>query len=376
MAIMGRVNVLIKTTRLCNLRCTYCHDWRTGPNQTISFPVLARLIAATLSDPTHDAVRFTWHGGEPTVLPISFYEKAMLLQARFQRPGQVVTNSIQTNGTRLTPEWAEFLRRHEFQVGVSIDGPPEIHDRYRRHASGQPTFDDVATGIALLREHHVPFGVLMVIDEEGLALGPDRMFDFCVEMGFRHYGVNFVAPVNHPDATPGTPIEHYIEPRRMIPFLTRLYDRWCDYGDPRLHIREVEALRMRLAARSTFFCTVSGGCIGHFFGVEPDGEVSHCVDFVGDSRYTVGNILRDDFAALRQSAKIRELEADNEEALAPMRACPNFAVCNGWCPRERYTSLRHNPDHLVDCCGLSDLIDYMRDREMARQSGPQTLALR
>jgi uncharacterized protein len=151
----------------------------------------------------------------------------------------------------------------------------------------------------------------------------------------------------------------------MIPFLKRLYDRWRDHGDPNLRIREVNALRSRIAAKSTFFCTVSGGCFGEFFGIEPDGEVSHCVDFVGDRRYVVGNILDADFAAMRRGGSMQALTAENEQALARLRTCPNFAVCNGWCPRERYTSLRHNPAHRDNCCGLSDLIDYIRAREQA-----------
>lgn len=362
---MGHVTVLVKTTRHCNLRCTYCHDWRVGPNQTITFPVLARLTASALRDPSHDSVRFTWHGGETTLMPIRFYEKALLLQARFRRPGQVITNSIQTNGTLLSPEWARFLRDNQFVVGLSIDGPQEIHDRYRRYASGKPTFADVARGIMLLKEHHVPFGVLMVIDEAGLELGPDRLFDFCLEMGIPQFGLNFVAPENQANAAPGTPAEHYIEPKRMQPFLMRLYDRWREHGHYNIRIREVDALRSRIHAQSTFFCTVSGDCFGGFFGVEPGGEVSHCVDFVGDPRYTIGNILHEDFSSLRQSAALQALQAEDKQAIDRMRSCPNFAVCNGWCPRERYTSFRHNPDHRADCCGLSELIDYMRARELS-----------
>jgi uncharacterized protein len=362
---MGHVTVLVKATRLCNLRCTYCHDWRTGRGQTMDFLVLARLTAAALRDPTHDSVRFTWHGGEPTLMPITFYQKALLLQSRFRRPGQIVTNSIQTNGTRLTPLWARFLRDNQFVVGLSIDGPPEVHDRYRRYASGRATFADVAEAIELLRHHRVPFGVLVVVDEVGLELGPDRLFDFCTEMKIRQYGLNFAAPINQPDAPRGTSIDHYIEPQRMIPFLKRLYQRWRQFGDPNLRIREIDALRSRIAAKSTYFCTVSGGCFGGFFGVEPDGEVTHCVDFVGDDRYVLGNILDRDFGAMRHSPQFEVLAAENNHALARMRSCPNFAVCNGWCPRERYTSVRHNPIHRDECCGLSELIDYIRDQEKA-----------
>jgi uncharacterized protein len=360
---MGHITVLVKATRLCNLRCTYCHDWRSGPGQTMSFSVLAKLTAAALSDPAHDSVRFTWHGGETTLMPIAFYEKALLLQARFRRPGQTITNSIQTNGTLLTPAWARFLRVNQFVVGLSIDGPAEVHDRYRLYPSGRTSFADVVDGVSLLRRHQVPFGVLMVVDEAGMELGPDKLFDFCVEMGFRQYGLNFVAPANKPDALPGTATDRYIEPHRMIPFLKRLYDRWLDYGDPNLRIREVNALRSRVAGEPTFFCTVSGSCFGGFFGVEPDGEVTHCVDFVGDPSYVVGNIWNSDFAAIRNGDQMRALAAEDKKALERMHHCPNFSICNGWCPRERYTSFRHNLNHRDDCCGLSELIDYMRSRE-------------
>ena len=93
---MGHLSLIVKATRLCNLRCTYCHDWRDGPDQTMSFFVMARMIASALKDQFHDTVEFIWHGGEPTVLPISFYEKALLVQSRFRRPGQMVMNLIQT----------------------------------------------------------------------------------------------------------------------------------------------------------------------------------------------------------------------------------------------------------------------------------------
>jgi uncharacterized protein len=270
---------------------------------------------------------------------------------------------MHSNGTRLTSDWVRFLKANEFVIGLSIDGPREVHDRYRLDVGGRPTFDRVLQGIALLREHDVPFSVLMVVDEAGLALGPDQLFEFCLDLGIRSYGLNFVQPLVQPDAPPGTPTDHYIEPPRMSPFLIGLYDRWRAHGDPGIRIRELDALRARIVARSIDFCTLAGDCFGTLFGVEANGDVAHCVDFVGDPRYTVGNILTDDFAALRRSPKLRALEAENESALVALRACPNFAVCNGWCPRERYTSLRHNPEHQADCCGLRDLIDHIRDRE-------------
>jgi uncharacterized protein len=359
---MGHAGLIIKGTRLCNLRCAYCHDWRAGRDQSMSFPVMARLIATALRDPEHDAIDFIWHGGETTLLPQAFYEKAMYVQSRFRRPGQVICNSIQTNGTRLTPAWARFLRANRFSVGVSIDGPPEVHDRVRRYASGRPSSADVARGIRLLREYGVPFSVLMVIDAEALALGPDRVFDFFLEHDIKNYAVLAAKPDNDPDAPPGTPATHYTDPARMAAFLTRLYDRWLEHGDPDIQIRELDGIRRRLTGARAGFCTLAGGCLGKYYLIEPNGDVAHCDLFLGDARYTLGNILTHDFAALRGGAPLRALQAENERALDAMRACPDFALCNGWCPHERYLSARHNPMHEAGCCGLRDLIAHIRRR--------------
>jgi uncharacterized protein len=363
---MGNAGLNDKETRLCNLRCSYCHDWATGPNQTMTFPVMARMIASALRDPEHDAVDFIWHGGETTALPTRFYEKAMAVQARFRRPGQGIRNLIQTNGTRLTPAWARFFKANRFEVGVSVDGPPEVHDRYRRYANGRASFDDVMRGIRLLQEYQVSFGVLMVVDAGVLALGPDRVFDFFAEHGIRNYGFCAAKPTNQPDAPPDTPTEHYTNPVAMNAFLKRVYDRWLAHGDRRIQIRELTSIDVRLMGGPNVSCTLGGGCLGHYYLIEPNGEVAHCDLFLGDARYTLGNVLTDDFAAIRQSANLRQLQGENERALAAMRGCPEFGVCQGWCPHERYISRRHNPHHRADCCGLRELIEHVRARSPER----------
>jgi uncharacterized protein len=369
---MYDVVLVVNGTRLCNLRCAYCNWWRTGPDQTMSFAVLARLVANALA-PDHATAVFNWHGGETTLLPISFYEKALWLQARFRQPGQVVRNTFQTNGTRLTPEWAKFLRTSQFEVGLSLDGPPEIHDRYRRDAKGGPTFAQVQRGMALLREFDVPLAVTMVIDEAGLAAGPERVFDFFLEQCVSEYALNFVWPEARPAAAPGTPADHYVDSERMSAFLIGLYDRWRAHGDPQVRIRELDALRHSLAGRSAGVCTLSGICLGVAFRVEPNGDIGQCDYFQGDPEYTWGNVLTHDFAALRRSAKLLARQAEQQQALQSLSACPNFAVCHGGCPFERYASRRHNPRHPDGCCGQRDLIDHIRARE-AEPTAPRVAA--
>ena len=359
---MSHTGLIIKATRLCNLRCAYCHDWRSGPDQVMAFPIMARMIASALRNPDADSVEFIWHGGETTLLPIAFYEKALIVQSRFRRPGQVIQNEIQTNGTRLTPAWARFLRANRFGVGISLDGPPEIHDRSRRYASGRASFVDVRRGVQLLQEFRIPFSVLMVIDEEALALGPDRIFDFFVEQGIKTFGLLPARPTNQPDAAPNTPTDHYIEPARANAFFARLYDRWREHGDPEIHIRELMSIEQRLQGRAPLVCLFAGGCLGRYYMVEPNGDVTHCDLFVGDENYRLGNLLHDDFAAIGRSTKLVALQQQNAAALHAMRACPEFGVCNGWCPHERYTAAHHAPDYTSSCCGLRPLIEHIRTR--------------
>lgn len=357
---MARVALIIKATRLCNLRCAYCHDWRTGPGQTMPFEVLAAMTAKVLRDPEHRVVDFIWHGGETTVLKGTFYRKAMFLQSRLRRPDQVIINHLQTNATRLTDEWARFFQRNEFRIGISIDGPPELHDLRRLHVSGRGSFDDVLAGMHLLRRHGVPFEVLMVIDNATLDIGPERIFEFFVDLGVKRFGLNAVCPENQPDAVPGTPTEPYVPPRDTCEFLVALYDCWVAHGDQTIEIRELTGLRRRIMGAGAASCTLHGSCLGRFFIVEPNGDVAHCDLFLGDARYSFGNVLQHTFADFRTSANMAALKVGREQELAMMRSCPEFGVCNGWCPHERYLAVRHDPSYREGCCGLRPLIEHIR----------------
>lgn len=363
---MGSATLIVKATRLCNLRCTYCHDWASGPNQTMSFEVLAAMTAKVLRDPEHQAVEFIWHGGETTVLPIEYYQRAFAIQARFRADGQAVANKFQTNATRLTADWVTFFRTHHISVGVSIDGPPEVNDSQRVDIAGRPTSDRIRAGIELLREHDVDYGVLMVIDRRTLELGADYVFDFLLENGIRSVSCIAAKPDNLPHAAPGTPAEHYADPSSMGRFLASLYDRWVSHGDDTIHIREIDEIEAMLLAEKAGSCKTAGDCLGRYYLVEPNGDVAHCDLFVGDDRYTMGNVLRHDFAGIRRSMTMLERKHDRRGDLEQMSSCSEFELCRGWCPHERYLSVRHNPNHDDGCCGLAGLIQHVRSSREER----------
>ena len=354
------IALIIKATRLCNLRCEYCHDWRSGPDNTMTFEVLASLIYKALKDPKHQTVDFIWHGGEPTILNKNFFEKVLYLQANYKRPDQIIKNSIQTNGTMLTDEWLYFLNENDFNVGISLDGPPEIHNRKRPNAGNKPTFNLVWESLQRIKAHQIPTTVLMVIDKEALQLGAESIFNFFVENDIKSFALIACKPNNYPDAKPGTPANNYTSPPEMSQFLIDMYHTWKANGDTTIRIREIHSLINRILQERPGICTLAGGCLGKYFLIEPDGEVAHCDLFMGDSNYTFGNIVSQTFEDIRNSENLCTLEEANRENLEKMKICSEFSTCNGWCPHESYISLRHNPSHDPFCCGLKKLIQHLR----------------
>ena len=359
------VTMIMKATRLCNLRCTYCHSWREGPNEKMTFPVLARATCDALRDPSARAVDFVWHGGEATLLPLSFYRKALWLQGRFRRPGQVVENNLQTNGTRLTDEWLSFLREHDFGVGVSLDGPPEIHDARRLDAASRPTAARVRKGLDRLQASGLErWGVLMVVDEAVRALGARRVLDYLVEIGVARVALLNVLPEN---ASPGAPLRgEYLPFPRFVEFLRDLFPVWLqDYRD-RIVVRELADLAGQLRGDPPGICVFAGECFGHYLTVEPTGEVSACDKYIEDDEYAFGQVLEGGLGGVGRSERLAAVREENRRALDRMRACPWFAVCHGGCPHDRYTGERRLPDHDGDCCGLAPLLD-----DMAAAVGPE-----
>jgi uncharacterized protein len=357
MSTKSTLNLIMKATRRCNLRCAYCGDWRATAGHTMRFPVLARVIQSALRD--YDDVHFTWHGGETTTLPIAFYKKAMLLQARFRRSGQTITNGIQTNGTLVDASWARFFRESRFHVGISIDGPAEIHDKTRPYAGGRPSFDHVVRGIEVLKGHDVPFGVLMVVDREVLELGAERIFEFFLEIGVSNYSCLAVKPVARPDG--GSEPLRYTDPESMSEFLCRLYDRWLRHGDPDVRISVIEDVRSRLRGEEAKTCVMAGSCFGKYFSIEPDGDVKHC-DCFGDEA-PLGNIGTTSLADIARSGPVqRRIEQDERELQALQARCPEFPLTRGGCAHERSLVARYGADDSCPCGTYHGLIAHIRAR--------------
>lgn len=354
------LGLIIKSTRQCNLRCSYCHDWRSRKD-VMPFPVLATLTAKALG-PENRRVEFIWHGGEPLLLGRDYYLKALRLQQEFRQEGQTIRNSLQTNGTLLDERWCELFKQFGFSIGISLDGPEEIHNLNRSYASGKGSYANVRNAIELLKNQDIPFGVLMVLNHKALQIGPERLFDFFIN----ELRVNAFAflPVR-PDNVPGygeTTTTDYVEPTEYVRFMKAIFDHWYALDNPSIRIRELTSLLNAIVGASATVCTLAGHCLGQYYHVEANGDLYHCDKYLGDPAYNVGNIMHDSFQEIRGSAKMEALITAEEQHLQSLSRCASFNVCHGGCPHDRYIAAKYSPEYDGTCCGIHELISHIRDR--------------
>lgn len=348
--------LIMKATRLCNLRCTYCHAWKEGPDQVMPFEVLAKAIRDVLRRPEVKRVTFVWHGGEVTLLPVGFFKKALWLQQAFSNEHQMLSNAIQTNGTRLTEEWISLLAVGNFRIGVSIDGPRQVHDLKRKTKSGRPTWDNVKAGIARLKAADLPFGVLVVVDRQVTELGPKVLLDCLVEdLGVRGAALLNVIPENA-GAVPSK--GDYLPWAEYVAFLREMFRYWWPDYRNKIDIRDLSSLVHVLSGGAPSTCVLAGQCMGRYLTIEANGIVSACDKYIGDDGLEFGNVLHSDLnTLLARSGNLARAREQAHFEMAKMSECRYFAYCRGGCPHDRRLNQFYNRSWPGTCCGLADLLE-------------------
>lgn len=290
-----------------------------------------------------------------------FFEKILLTQDRFRNPDAAFTNSVQTNGTLVDRFWALFFRRHNFSVGVSLDGPPNIHNVQRAMAGGRGnSFEAVMRGVQLLRENDVPFGVLIVVTRETVKLGADRMFEFLLDNKITDYAFLQERPnvLGVPDAAAAI----RVTTREMSRYLQRMFDIWFEHDDPTIHVREFDSIIETLLGGSGSVCTLGGDCCGNYLGVMPNGDVYHCDEFVPGRDYLLGNILQNAIGEILGAASLKTLKMRNHRRVLKCRQCPWYSSCRGGCPYVAYVRGTSNSREASVCCGDPSLIEHIYQR--------------
>jgi len=374
----------------CNLDCNYCYYLEKAilygnKNQVMSEELLEKFIEQYLNSQTMPQVMFTWHGGETLMRPISFYKKALELQKKYAR-GRHIDNSIQTNGTLLNDEWCTFFKENNFLVGISIDGPQEFHDEYRRDKMGRPSFHRVMKGIELLNKHGVEFNCMAVVNDYN-ADYPLDFYRFFKNTGCRFVQFTPIVERLHKNSSPlklatakDTDSEVELAPfsvtaRQWGNFLCAIFDEWVKQDVGEMFIQIFDSTLANWVGEQPGVCTMAKTC-GHAGVMEFNGDVYSCDHFVFPE-YRLGNIYSKPLTAMMYSQEQLAFGNNKFDKLPQQcRECDVLFACYGECPKNRFIKDRYGNDGLNYLCEgynqfyhhVMPYMDFMKRELMAKRA--------
>lgn len=335
---------------LCNLRCEYCfyldkaHLYAPGERFRMTPALLESYVRQYIEAQPGPEVAFLWQGGEPTLMGVDYFRAAVALQRRHLPEGWRCTNSLQTNGTLLDAEWCEFLREHDFLVGISIDGPAPLHDRFRTDRTGGPTHAAVLRGLHLLQQHGVEHNALCVVNRVN-AEHPLDVYRFLRDEGLEW--VQFI-PLVERDGERGVS-ERTVGPVALGSFLGSIFDEWVRHDFGRVFVQLFEECLRAWVGLPAALCVFAETC-GRGLAVEHNGDVFSCDHFV-DPDHRLGSITETPLRRLADSAQQTRFGRDKADRLPELcRGCDVRFVCNGGCPKDRFTRTADGEDGLNFLC--------------------------
>lgn len=335
---------------LCNLRCKYCYYlekdklYKQCKNHVISDELLEKFIKEYIEAQTTPQVLFTWHGGETLMRPISFYKRALELQRIYGR-GRQIDNCIQTNGTLLTDEWCQFFKDNNFLVGVSIDGPQEFHDEYRRTATNKPTFVKVMNGINLLNKHGVEWNALAVVNDYN-ADYPLEFYRFFKQIGCKYIQFSPIVErvVKREDGLTLAPgmqggdaglADFSITPEQWGNFLCTIFDEWVHNDVGEYFVQLFDATLANWVGQAPGVCILAEEC-GHAGVMEFNGDVYSCDHFVYPE-HLLGNLHTKTITEMMYSDQQNKFAKMKKQMLPQQcKECKFLFACHGECPKNRF----------------------------------------
>ena len=341
----------------CNLDCTYCfylekeNLYPDTNNFRMSDAVLEKYISSYIAAQPGTEVNFAWQGGEPTLLGVDFFRKVVELQRR-HAGRRIVSNALQTNGTLLDDDWGRFLHENRFLVGLSIDGPRELHDTYRVDRGQKPTFDRVISGIDCLKRHRVEFNTLTVVHRQN-SLHPHQVYQFlkAIGSGFMQFIplVERAAPAGDPSglklASPPIAGQEgdgasFVTPWSVRAedygtFLTGIFDEWVPRDVGQVFVQLFDVALANWYGEGPGLCVFAEKC-GGALAIEHNGDVYSCDHYVYP-QYRLGNVTTQPLGDMAASFQQRKFGADKSDSLPRYcRECDVRFACHGECPKHRF----------------------------------------
>jgi len=356
---------------VCNLNCEYCFYlekqalFGEGEQYRMSDEVLRAFITNYIASQATPVVEFVWQGGEPTLMGIDFFKRVVEFQKPFAQQ-KTLRNSLQTNGTLLTDEWCRFLKEHNFMVGISLDGPKEVHDRYRRNRKGKGTFDQVMRGLRLLQKHKVEYNVLACVARE-TAKHPLEVYRFLKSEGVEfiqftpvvermpdacsmRHGLRLAGPAiltKEEQQTEVTPWS--VVPEEYGDFLIAVYEEWVRHDVGKVFVMNFEWALNAWIGNPSPVCIHAKQC-GRCVVMEHNGDVYAC-DHCVYPEYRLGNIVSEPLVQMVERSCKSGFGMIKETALPGLcMECEVRAACHGGCPKHRFAITYSNEPGLHYLC--------------------------
>jgi len=333
-------HVLIKPIGpVCNIACEYCFylgkeklfSYKKKTDFRMSEDTLETFIKQYINGQPYGTteVNFTWQGGEPTLRGIDFYKEVINFQNKYRRKGMKITNAFQTNGILLNNDWAKFFKDNNFLVGISIDGPEKLHNRFRKDHSGAGTFSSVMKGLDTLKKYNVDFNTLTVVQSDNGDY-PQEVYNFLKRIGSTF--MQFI-PIVEPEGKGGVSYRT-VSPQQWGNFLNTIFDLWIKQDLGRIFVQHFETIVGIYAGYSSSLCVYSPVC-GRAVLLEHNGNLYSCDHFVFRENLlgnihstTLTNMVDSDFQKSFGLNKIKSLPLICKE-------CPYLKLCYGGCPSNR-----------------------------------------
>lgn len=378
----------------CNLACKYCYyleknnlykDRQPDKRFILTDELLEKFIQMYIESQTTPQVLFCWHGGESLMRPLSFYKKVVELQKKYAA-GKIIDNTIQTNGTLLNDDWCRFFKDNNWLVGISVDGPQEFHDEYRKNKIGAPSFRKVMYGIELLKKHGVEWNALAVVNDFN-ADYPLDFYHFFKDIGCKYIQFTPIVEriIPHKDgrylASPldsvDIPLADFsISPEQWGNFLCTIFDEWVRNDVGEYFIQIFDATLANWIGEQPGVCSMARTC-GHAGVMEYNGDVYSCDHFVFPE-YKLGNIRTHTLVEMMYSDRQQQFGNDKFKKLPKQCLnCKYLFACNGECPKNRFAATNDGESGLNYLCSgyykyfehVAPYMDFMAN-ELKNQRPP------
>jgi uncharacterized protein len=386
----GAFHLLAKPTgAICNLDCEYCFFLSKemlypGSRFRMADEMLETYIRQLIEAHQTLDVTISWQGGEPTLMGLDFFQRSVSYAEKHRRPGMTINHTIQTNGTLINDAWAAFFREHKFLVGISIDGPREMHDAFRKDKGGQPTFDRVLRGLELLKRHGAEFNVLTTINSAnaGHGLGVYRFLRD--ELGAQYIQLIPIVERSTPEQLPaandgwserpGGKRPFYAQAGNLVSyrsvtaeqygtFVIDIFEEWVRRDVARVYVNMFDIALAAWAGEPSGLCVFSPTC-GTALAMEHNGDLYSCDHYV-EPAYLLGNINETPMIELVASPKQRRFGHDKLATLPRYcRECDVRFACHGGCPKDRFINSPDDEPGLNYLCPGYKMFFHHVDRPM------------